>query len=116
MLRSALTLVVMCGTFLAQQQSKPVKPAEDMSKMSPEAHAFLFQAPNAVDLWGFAPRTEESGCRRKRSGSAPAVVLPRAEGIPGATANRRPKTRSSALRIPMPYAAREAGTASAFAT
>jgi hypothetical protein len=113
MLRSALTLVVMCVTLLAQQQSKPVKPAEDMSKMSPEAHASLFQAPSAVDMLHFAPRTEGSGCRRKR---APAVVLPRAESIPGATANRRPKTRSSALRIPMPYAAREAGSASAFAT
>ena len=39
MLRSALTLIVMVVTLFAQQQSKPVKPAEDMSKMAPEAHA-----------------------------------------------------------------------------
>jgi hypothetical protein len=47
MLRSALTLIVMCVALPAQPQSKPVKPAEDMSKMSPEAHAPLFQASGA---------------------------------------------------------------------
>jgi hypothetical protein len=56
MLRLALTLMVMCVTLLAQQQSKPVKPAEDMSKMSPEAHAPLFQAPNVVDAGSLTDR------------------------------------------------------------
>jgi formylglycine-generating enzyme required for sulfatase activity len=55
MLRSSLTLVVMCVPLLAQQQSKPVKPAEDMSKISPVAHALLFQSPNAAGLLRFAP-------------------------------------------------------------
>ena len=56
MLRLAITLMVMCVTLLAQQQSKPVKPAEDMSKMPPEAHAPLFQAPKTVDAGALTDR------------------------------------------------------------
>jgi hypothetical protein len=56
MLRSALTLLVMCATLLAQRQSKPVQPADDMSKMPPEAHAPLFQAPKAVDAGALTDR------------------------------------------------------------
>ena len=56
MLRLAITLLVMCVTLLAQQQSKPVKPAEDMSKMPPEAHAPLFQAPKTVDAGSLTDR------------------------------------------------------------
>jgi hypothetical protein len=56
MLLSALTLWEMCVTLLAQQQSKSGKSAEDMSKMSPVAHAPLFQAPNALDAGSLTDR------------------------------------------------------------
>ena len=56
MLRLTITLLVMCVTLLAQQQSKPVKPAEDMSKMPPDAHAPLFQTPKAVDAGAVTDR------------------------------------------------------------
>jgi hypothetical protein len=56
MLRLAINVLVMCVTLLAQQQSKPVKPAEDMSKMPPEAHAPLFQAPKTVDAGALTDR------------------------------------------------------------
>ena len=69
-----------------------------------------------MTLSRFAPGTERSGCPRKPSGSALAEVLPRARSIRGATASRRRKTRSSALRIPTPFAATGSETTSAFAT
>ena len=48
--------LVMSSTLLSQQQSKPVKPAEDMSKMPPAAHAPLFQAPKSVEAGAITDR------------------------------------------------------------
>ena len=56
MLRSVFTLLGLCVALFAQQQTKPVKPAEDMSKMPPDAHAPLFQTPKAVEAGALTDR------------------------------------------------------------
>src|SRR5687767_12129428 len=56
MLRSTLTILAMAAISFAQQQTKPVKPAEDMSKMPPGAHAPLFQTPKSVEAGAITNR------------------------------------------------------------
>jgi hypothetical protein len=55
MLRIAVSVLVVTGISVAQQP-KPAKQVEDMSKMSPEAHAPLFQTPKSADAGALTNR------------------------------------------------------------
>ena len=56
MLRFSMTVLMLSSTMFSQQQSTPAKPAEDMSKMPPAAHAPLFQTPKSVEAGAIADR------------------------------------------------------------
>src|SRR5262245_28420893 len=51
-----LTLLAVVGISLAQQQTKPARTAEDMSKMPSDAHAPLFQSPKSTEAGALTDR------------------------------------------------------------
>jgi hypothetical protein len=66
MLRFPVRLLTILAIMLAQQQSNPVKPQEDMSRMLPEAHAPLFQKPKSVEAGAITERVTGRSSDRNR--------------------------------------------------